>query len=66
MSDDARVIEPFYSIKQAAELLGLKYHQLQRGIKEKTFPAYIVAGRPRVRISEIVAIIEASKVGGQK
>ncbi len=54
------------SIKQAAEVLGLKYHQLQRGIKRGDFPAYVVAGRPRLRLSEVIAVIEASKIGGRK
>jgi excisionase family DNA binding protein len=58
--------EAFFTIRQAAEILGLKYHQLQRGIKAGIFPAYRVGGRLRVRLSEIVAVIEASKVGGAK
>ncbi|MCC3246083.1 helix-turn-helix domain-containing protein [Methylocystis sp. WRRC1] len=58
-------IEPFFAIKEAAEALGLKYHQLQRGIKSGVFPAYIIAGRPRVRLSEVIAVIEASKIGDQ-
>lgn len=59
-------IEPFFTIKQAAELLGLHYHQLQRGIKAGAFPAYRMGSRLRVRLSEVVAVIEASKVGGAK
>lgn len=58
--------EAFYTIKRAAEILGLQYHQLQRGIKAGMFPAYRLGDRLRVRLSEIVAVIEASKVGGQK
>lgn len=61
-----QVAEPFHTIKQAAEILGLQYHQLQRGIKMGTFPAYRMGARLRVRLSEIVAVIEASKVGGAK
>jgi excisionase family DNA binding protein len=60
------LVEPFHTIKQAAGTLGLQYHQLQRGIKAGMFPAYRVGSRLRVRLSEIVAVIEASKVGGQK
>lgn len=59
-------VEPFFTIKQATELLGLQYHQLQRGIKAGAFPAYRMGSRLRVRLSEIVAVIEASKVGGLK
>ena len=62
----SQVAEPFHTIKLAAETLGLQYHQLQRGIKAGVFPAYRLGGRLRVRLSEIVAVIEASKVGGQK
>ena len=58
--------EPFLTIQQAAETLGLQYHQLQRGIRRGLFPAYRVAGRPRVRVSEVVAVIVASRVGGLK
>jgi excisionase family DNA binding protein len=56
--------EPFLTISQAAEALGLQYHQVQRGIRRGVFPAYRVAGRPRVRLSEVIAVIEASRVGG--
>ena len=38
--------EAFLTIRQAAEILGLQYHQLQRGIKAGIFPAYRVGGRP--------------------
>jgi excisionase family DNA binding protein len=60
---EAAPIEPFFSIKQAAEALGLQYHQLQRGIRRGIFPAYRVGGRPRVRLSEVIAVIEAAKIG---
>lgn len=66
MYQKIKAIEPFYSIKQAADALGLQYHQLQRGIKRGLFPAYVIAGRPRVRLSELIAAIEASKIGGGK
>jgi excisionase family DNA binding protein len=61
-----RPIEPFLTIGQAAEALSLKYYLLQRGIRRGTFSAYRVGGRPRVRLSEIIAVIQASKIGGQK
>lgn len=62
----ATAAEPFFTIKQVADALGLQYHQLQRGIRGGVFPAYRIAGRPRLRLSEVVAVIEASKIGGQK
>jgi len=58
--------EAFLTIRQAAEILGLQYHQPQRGIKAGIFPAYRVGGRLRVRLSEIIAVIESMKIGGQK
>ncbi len=62
----ADLVEPFYSIGKAAEILGLQYHHLQRGVRRGTFPAYRVGGRLRVRLSEVIAVIEATKIGGQK
>lgn len=58
------LIEPFLSIRQAADQLGLKYHHLQRGVRRGVFPAYRVAAGLRVRLSEIVRVIEAARVGG--
>ena len=58
--------EPFLTIKQAADALGLHYHHLQRGIRRGVFPAYRVGGRPRVRLSEVIAVIESFKVEGSK
>ena len=57
-------LEAFVTIDQAVTSLGLKYHHIQRGIRKGTFKAYYLFGRPRLRISEIVSVIEKSNLGG--
>jgi len=59
--------EPFSTFKEAARQLNLPYHQIQRAAKKGLIPSYRLLGRrPVVRVSEVIAVIEASKVGGQK
>lgn len=59
--------EAFLTIKEAAKRLNLSYHQIQRATKKGLVPSYRPFGRrPLVRLSELVAVIEASKIGGQK
>jgi excisionase family DNA binding protein len=59
--------EAFLTFKEAARRLNLPYHQVQRAAKKGLFPSYRPFGRrPLIRLSEVVAVIEASKVGGQK
>ncbi len=59
--------EPFLTFKQAAGELNLYYHQIQRAAKKGYIPTYSPFGRRKlVRLSEVVAFVEASKVGGQK
>lgn len=59
--------EPFLTLKEAAMRLHRPYHQLQRAARKGLFTTYRPFGRrPLVRLSEIIAVIEASKVGGQK
>ena len=60
----ARSIEAFLSLRDAARELGLPYHTIQRGCRRGVFPSYRVGGRIRVRLSEIIAVIEASCRGG--
>ena len=56
--------EAFYNLRKAAEILGLRYHHLQRGARSGVFPSYRVNRRIYVRVSEIIAVIERSKIGG--
>ena len=57
-------IEPYCMMGEAARMLGLKYHIIQRNVRRGVFPAYRVGGRLRVRVSEIVNVIEATRQGG--
>lgn len=55
----------FLTIREAAEILGLTYVQLQRAIRRGIVPSYRPFGRRiLVRLSEVVAAIEAAKIGG--
>jgi len=57
-------VEPFVSMRDAAAILGLPYHLIQRAARKGTFPAYRFGRRIRVRVSELEAVIERSKTGG--
>jgi excisionase family DNA binding protein len=61
-------IEKYYTIKEAAALLGLKYWQLQRAVRAQTVPSYRLGSsrRARVLLSEIIASIETTRVGGAR
>ncbi|WP_424360786.1 excisionase family DNA-binding protein [Methylocystis parvus] len=57
--------EPLFTLKEAAKRLQLPYFQIQRAAKKGLIPSYRPFGRrPLVRISEIIAFIEASRKGG--
>lgn len=59
--------EEFLTIPQAAGLLGIPTTTLRRAVKCGIVPSYRPLGqRVRVRLSEIIAVIEAQKVGGQR
>ncbi len=58
-------IEAFLTAKQAAAQLGVHYWLLLKLIKEGSIPTYTFGNsRKRVRTSEIVSFIEASRQGG--
>lgn len=58
--------EPLLTIRDAAEALGLHPWALRRAIKAGTVPGYTpFNSRTRVRLSEVLAAIEASKIGGR-
>lgn len=55
------------TFKEAAFELNMPYFKIQRAAKRGDIPAYkLFNSRRLVRLSEIVAVIEASKVGGLK
>jgi excisionase family DNA binding protein len=58
-------VEPYLNLKEAAKQLQRPYFQIQKAVKEGRIPSYRPFGRrPLVRLSEVVAVIEASRVGG--
>lgn len=57
--------EKFYTLKEAARLLGLPYFKLARAARLGLFPTYSLLNRRRlVRLSEVIAAIERSRAGG--
>jgi excisionase family DNA binding protein len=61
----AKSPEPYVTINQAAEALGIHPWALRRAVKAGAIPAYAPFNSRRlVRQSEVVAAIQASKVGG--
>ncbi|TPL54942.1 helix-turn-helix domain-containing protein [Mesorhizobium sp. B2-4-4] len=59
-------VEPLLKIKEAAERLNVHPWALRRAVKSGAIPAYQpFNGRKLVRLTEIVAAINASKVGGE-
>lgn len=58
-------VERLLTVQKAAELLGVHVWALRRAVKAGTIPAYApFNGRKLVRLSEVMAAIEASKIGG--
>ena len=58
--------EGFLTIPKAAEALGIPTTTLRRAVKSGLVPSYRPLGqRVRVRLSEIIAIIENRNDGGQ-
>lgn len=59
-------IEPLLTLQQAAKELGVHAWALRRAVKSGNVPAYQpFNGRKLVRLSEVVAAINASKIGGE-
>ncbi|MFD2648233.1 hypothetical protein ACFSX5_10565 [Devosia albogilva] len=57
--------EAFITLKQAAACLGLPYFKIQRAARQRIIPTYRVYNSRRlVRLSEVVALINDSRVGG--
>lgn len=57
--------EHLISLKDAAKALGLPYFKLQRAARSGLIPTYrVYNSRKLVRLSEVVATIEASRTGG--
>jgi hypothetical protein len=57
--------EKLLTLRDAAAALGLHYWQLQRAVNRRVIPSYAPFNSRRlVKLSEIVAFIEASRQGG--
>lgn len=60
-----KTCEKYLTIPAAAELLGIPVYALRRAVKKGLVPSYIPFGSRRlVKLSEILAVIEARKVWG--
>ena len=58
-------VEPYFTLREAARALNLTYVQVQRAVRRGILPSYRPFGRrPLVRLSEISAVIAASREGG--
>lgn len=59
--------EPLITLKQAAGRLGLPYFKVQRAARSGLLPIYhLYNSRQLVRLSEVIAIVDASRKGGAK
>jgi excisionase family DNA binding protein len=57
--------EKLLTVKEAAEALGVHEWALGRAVRAGTIPAYApFNSRKLVRLSEVIAAINASKIGG--
>ena len=62
----SRKIENFLTIPHAAKRLGIPASTLRRAVNLGLVPSYQPFGqRIRVRLSEVIAVIETQKTGGQ-
>jgi len=58
-------IEPFVTVKEAAATLGFSYAKLQRAARAGLIPTYSFQNsRKLVRLSEVIAAIEATRAEG--
>jgi excisionase family DNA binding protein len=64
--DRSGAVEPLHTITSAAELLGVHAWALRRAVKRGDIPSYTpFNSRKLVRLSEVEAAINASKIGGR-
>ncbi len=57
--------EKLITLQDAADALGVHYWQLQRAVKRGLIPSYTpFNSRKRVKLSEVVAYVDASRQGG--
>lgn len=58
--------EKFITLREVADTLGLPAFKLYRAVKRGDLPTYSIGnGRRLVRLSEVLAVVEASRAGGR-
>ena len=64
---DVQQPEKLFTYRAAAELLGVPYYKIQRAARAGLFPTYrVLNGRPLLRLSEVVAVIDGTRQGGER
>ena len=64
---DDKQPEKLLTFKAAADALGIPYFKIQRAARTRLFPTYwLLNGRRLLRLSEVVAAIEATREGGDQ
>jgi hypothetical protein len=64
-SEFGRNIEKLVTLKDTAIVLGVPTFKVARAAKAGAFPTYMLFNKRKlVRLSEVIAAIEASKTGG--
>ena len=65
--NDIARCEPLVTLKQAANQLGIQVFKLDRAARAGLIPTYrFFNSRRLVRLSEVIAVIENSRVGGDQ
>lgn len=63
--NDVPLCQRLLTIKEAADAIGAKEWQVRRAVKRGVIPAYTpFNSRKLVRLAEVLAVIDASKIGG--
>jgi hypothetical protein len=64
--DEGRV-EKLLTYKAAADALGLPYYKIQRAARTGIFPTYhVFNGRRLLKLSDVIAVIERTREGGDR
>jgi hypothetical protein len=66
-STDFENAEKLLTYRAVSDALGIPYFKIQRAAKAKLFPTYrLLNGRRLLRLSEVIAAIEATRDGGSE
>lgn len=59
-------VEKLLTYKAIADTLGVPYFKVQRAVRAKLFPTYrVLNGRRLLKLSEVVAVIDSTREGGE-